>query len=99
MLPWGAGDYDGPIWIEAFAEGERWTPIPRPGDLERVAEQLADAAGAEARARQIESCTKSGCIFDRCADRAEDDAARNEYAFCVAQGLEFTRRRACPMPA
>jgi hypothetical protein len=21
---------DGPVWVQSFAEGERWTPIPRP---------------------------------------------------------------------
>lgn len=25
-----SGPYDGPVWVEPFAEGERWTPIPLP---------------------------------------------------------------------
>lgn len=95
---WGEGDYDGPAWVDTYAEGEKWIPIPRPGELERLAALLAEDAGNAASSRQIEYCTESGCTSDRCGDRAYEDAARDEYAFCLDRGLEFTRRRACPTP-
>jgi hypothetical protein len=90
---WGVGDYDGPIWIDAFAEGEVWTPIPQPGKIEAIAGRLATEAGERAAAIQRDECARTGCTASRCADRAAEDAARDEYAFCLARDLEFVRAR------
>jgi hypothetical protein len=30
-LGYAAWTVDGPMWVETFVEGEKWTPIPREG--------------------------------------------------------------------
>lgn len=50
---------------------------------EKIAEQLATKAGREERARQLADCEANHCTADGCADRAESDAADNEFRFLM----------------
>jgi hypothetical protein len=64
-----------------------------PEQRELIAERLSHAAGREARTRQAEECTASGCDCNNCEDRAERDAADDEYRWCLQQTLPFLRAR------